>query len=65
MGEELKFELFRPGARGGIWSILYYILLADRFSIDRQVDVMATHLPFTPNTPMPIEIGSAVCSDPG
>jgi hypothetical protein len=30
MGEELKFELFRPGARGAIWSILYYILLVGR-----------------------------------
>jgi hypothetical protein len=35
MGEELKFELFRPEARGAIWSILYYILLVDRsMSID-------------------------------
>jgi hypothetical protein len=30
MGEELKIELFRPEARGAIWSILYYILLVDR-----------------------------------
>jgi hypothetical protein len=33
VGEELKIKLFRPGARGAIGSILYYILLADRFAL--------------------------------
>jgi hypothetical protein len=40
MGEELKIELFRPKARGAIWSILYYILLVDLESIEYSSELL-------------------------